>query len=647
MTSSAVIELDGVTRSFGAGHTKTTALDAISLTVMPGEFVAIIGPSGSGKSTLLNILGLLDRSSGGRYLLNGVDVQSLSERERDRVRNETLGFVFQDSRMLLMDTAAVNASLGLKVRGTPRADRASRVGAALRRLGLSHRMSETAINLSGGERQRVAIARAMATEPAVILADEPTGALDSKNSASIIAHLRELNRQGVTVVVITHDRTVADSADRRVEIVDGVIVADSGAVTSQSAPAAAQATTPQSTRRRFAVRVWDEFCDALSVHSSKPARALLLLTAFMLGAGGLVCSIGISESAAAQVTERLTQASLDEVVVRSASGTAFADGFYSADGNASAAINALEGVRSSGFVASVAAAEARITLLPHGSVPNQPMFDGSVVVADAGYLGAQQVTAAPAHAVGLLSADWGARVALVGEGAAENLGIASVGPGAQVWVDGSAVDIVGVITDTGRNAELREAIVLSPAALGSLVPDDASLIVRTVPGYPAALAEAIPLAVSPGDPAQVRVETVADLRNLRFGVATDLGTLVGIVSVLLLLLASMSSAIAMYLSVQARSSEIALRRALGASRGSVWRVFTMEDLVIGAAGGVSGAALGICAVVIVCVLQGWTPTLSPSVLLLGLFAGCVSGICSATYPAIVAARADPAIAIRG
>ncbi len=656
MSAEPVIELDDISRVFGSGPTRNTALDSVSLRVMRGEFVAIIGPSGSGKSTLLNVLGLLDRGTSGHYRLHGVDVESLSESERDRLRNETLGFVFQDSRMLLMDTAAGNASLGLKVRGTPWPSRASRVGAALQELGLEHRMSGRAINLSGGERQRVAIARAIATEPAVILADEPTGALDSKNSDSIIAHLRELNRQGVTIVIITHDSTVAAAADRRVEIVDGRIASDSDSDSDLARADESEGARPNpaverelgaSARRLFFVRLWDEFCDALSVHSGKPARALLLLTAFMLGAGGLVCSIGISESAAAQVTERLTQASLDEVVVRSASASAYEEGFYAPEGQAASAIAALEGVKRTGFVAKITAAEARLTLLPRRAVANQPVFGGPILIADAGYLDVVGVSAAPAHAADLLSASWAPRVALVGVDAAASLGVGTTGQGAQVWVDGEPVDVIGIIADTGRNPELRDSIVLSQTAAGNLTPDNASLVVRTAPGYPAALSEAIPLAVNPGDPSRVRIETVADLRDLRFGVATDLGTLVGIVSALLLLLASMSSAIAMYLSVQARSPEVALRRALGASRGSVWRVFTMEGLIIGAAGGIAGAAVGVCAVVVVCILQGWTPTLSPSVLVLGLFAGCVSGVCSATYPAIVAARADPAIAIRG
>lgn len=647
--TAAVIELEDISRIFGSGQSQTTALRHVSLRVMPGEFVAIVGPSGSGKSTLLNVLGLLDHATAGRYWLNGVDVGALNERERDRMRNEVLGFVFQDSRMILTDTAAGNASLGLKVRGTPREDRVVRVGAALRRMGLTHRMEEQAVNLSGGERQRVAIARAIATMPSVILADEPTGSLDSENSQRIVDHLRALNDQGATVVIITHDSAVADAADRRVQIVDGAVVGRSPdpRPSTPPVPASDELLDRGRTRHRWGTVLWDEFCDALSSHSSKPGRALLLLIAFMLGTGGLVCSIGISESAAAQVSERLTAASLDEVVVRSASTTAYEEGFYSPDGEAAAAIARLEGVRGVGFVGSVPPAEARITVLPAGAVPSQSTFGGRILVADSGYLDVQEVDVDPSHAPALLTTAWGAAVAVMGAGAADTLGVSPGTQGAQIWVNGAPVDVVGLISDTGRDSTLSEAIILSPAALGSLTPEDLSMVIRTTPGYPAAIAEAVPYAVSPDDPARVRVETVADLRNLRRGVATDLGSSVGMVSTLLLVLASLSSAVAMYLSVQTRSPEIALRRALGASRSSVWRMFTMEGLVIGAAGGVAGAATGITAVVLICMVSGWTPTLSPSVIMLGLLAGSVAGILSATYPAIVAARADPAIAIRG
>lgn len=656
MSAPAVLELRNVGRVFGSKGNQTAALKSVSLTVKQGEFVAIVGPSGSGKSTLLNVLGLLDRPTSGIFLLNGTDASSLTERQRDRIRNEQIGFVFQDSHMLLDDTSAGNASLPLKIRGTPLRERRLRVVPALVQLGLGHRIQELAVNLSGGERQRVAIARAISTQPTLLLADEPTGSLDSENSQRIIEHLTELNNDGVTVVVITHDSTVAAAATRRIRLVDGVVyggseigVAPTGVAVGNEplVQVASQRDIARGNRPSLIGRLFDETLDALSSHSSRPGRAMLLLLAFVLGTGGLVCSVGISQSAAAQVADRLTAASLDEVVVRASDPEAYAAGFYfPAPRSPSAAIQNLHGVRGTGFIASVPQSEARVSMLPPDSPTSRSAYSGSIFVADSGYLGVQGVRTSPAQAGQLLDNRWSGRVAILGEDAAASLGISSSGPGSKIWVDRMDVDVVGFIDDAGRDSSLRNAVVLSVAAAHGLRPEDPSIVVRTTPGFPAAVADAIPPAVSPDAPSSVKIETVADLRNLRVGVATDLGVLVAVVSVLLLVLACLSSAVAMYLSVQSRASEIALRRAIGASRASIWRIFTMEGLVIGAAGGLAGGALGLCSVVVVCVGQGWTPTLHIGTLALGLAAGSLSGVLSATYPAVVAARADPALAIR-
>jgi macrolide transport system ATP-binding/permease protein len=247
----------------------------------------------------------------------------------------------------------------------------------------------------------------------------------------------------------------------------------------------------------------------------------------------------------------------------------------------------------------------------------------------------------------LLDNTWGGAVAVVGEDAAAELGLAGAGPGSVVWLHGTPIDVVGVLDTTGRDPLLSDSVVLSRAAAGEMRLEDPHLVVRTVSGYPAPLADAIPLAVAPGDPSSVRIETVADLRSLQTGVATDLGTLIALISWVLLALASLSAATAMYLSVQTRASEIALRRAIGASRSSIWRIFTLEGLIVGAAGGVAGGVAGLCGVLVVCAVQQWTPTLDIRIVGVGLVAGCVTGVLSATYPALVAARANPATAIRG
>lgn len=653
-----ILELRDVSRLYSAAGNPTYALRSASLTVREGEFVAIVGPSGAGKSTLLNIIGLLDQPTTGTHLLGGVNVRTLSERDRDHVRSHMIGFVFQDSHMLLDESAADNASLGLKVRGTPISERRAQVGQALGKLGMQHRASERSRNLSGGERQRVALARAIATQPRLLLADEPTGALDSVNSARIIDHLTALNRAGVTIVVITHDPTVAVAAGRQIRLSDGVLN-DEHAITGGAGenPHVGQQEESSSGRthhrthppRRHQLRgLWDEVLDAVSSHSARPGRTALLLAAFLLGTGGLVCSIGISQSAAAQVSERLTAASLDEVVVRSADTNALDNGFYARSDDASAIprITALDGVEEVGFVVTVPPASAGVTRLDPASSVSEAAYNGTVIVADSGYLTVQEAETTPTHSGALLDNDWNGRVAILGTQAAETLGIAAIGPGQRIWVSGTPVEVVGIITSSVRNSTLRSTVVLSPAAADGLTYEDPRLIVRTRPGYPAPLSDAIPLAVNPGDPTATKIETVADLRSLRTGVATDLGTLVGLISTVLLVLASLSAATAMYLSVQARSSEIGLRRAIGASRASIWRIFTLEGLIIGAAGGIAGSALGLSGIVVVCIVQKWTATLDPASVMMGLLIGCVTGVLSAAYPALVAARANPAQAIK-
>ncbi len=191
-----------------------------------GEFAAIVGPSGSGKTTLLSILGLLDRPTSGSYLLHGTDVSTLDERQRDSIRGQQLGFIFQNSYLVAADSVLTNVVLGLRVRGIPRDIQRKVATHALERVGLADAMMKKAGTLSGGEKQRVAVARALATQPKLILADEPTGALDSESTHNLLSLLHEVHDDGTTVVVVTHDPLVAESASRIFTLRDGVLYAE-------------------------------------------------------------------------------------------------------------------------------------------------------------------------------------------------------------------------------------------------------------------------------------------------------------------------------------------------------------------------------------------------------------------------------------
>jgi len=222
----SLINLDGVTKIFYTDEVETHALAGIHLEIHRGEYISIAGPSGCGKSTLLSILGLLDTPTEGSYVLNGRSVADLPLSERARVRNREIGFIFQSFNLIGDLTVYENVELPLTYRGMKAAERKERVMAALEKVGMSHRAKHLPSQLSGGQQQRVAVARALAGRPAILLADEPTGNLDSHNGEAVMHLLRELHQGGATICMVTHDERFAQHADRTVHLFDGRIVED-------------------------------------------------------------------------------------------------------------------------------------------------------------------------------------------------------------------------------------------------------------------------------------------------------------------------------------------------------------------------------------------------------------------------------------
>lgn len=221
-----MIEVSGINKTFILGDSKVHALDNINLRIEQGEYLSVMGPSGSGKSTLLNMLGLLDRPDEGIYLLNDVDTSSLDENERARLRREQIGFVFQSYHLIARLTARENVEMPLMLAGVPAKQRHEEVGVILEKLGIARRAHHLPNQLSGGERQRVAIGRSIVMKPTILLADEPTGNLDSRSGAEVTEILENLNREGITLLIVTHDNNMGDRARRRIRMVDGAIASD-------------------------------------------------------------------------------------------------------------------------------------------------------------------------------------------------------------------------------------------------------------------------------------------------------------------------------------------------------------------------------------------------------------------------------------
>ncbi len=222
-----MISLTNIVKRYKMGEEEFKALDGVDLDIQRNEYVALIGPSGSGKSTLMNLLGCLDTPSEGKYVLNGRDTSTMDDNDLARVRNQEIGFIFQSFHLLPRMTVLQNVMQPLVYRGIPKAERVKMATEALDKVGLSHRMGHRPNQLSGGQRQRVAVARALVGKPSILLADEPTGNLDSKTSAEIMALFDELHQQGQTVIVVTHEPDIAAHCHRTLRVSDGKIVQDS------------------------------------------------------------------------------------------------------------------------------------------------------------------------------------------------------------------------------------------------------------------------------------------------------------------------------------------------------------------------------------------------------------------------------------
>lgn len=619
-----------------SGDSPVQALRDVSINVDHGEFVAIVGPSGSGKSTLLNIVAMLDRPTVGRYLLGGQDTAGLGERERARIRSRTFGFVFQGFHLLDRRTVAENVALGLRYHSLSPTDRRDLVATAVERVGLAHRMDQQAMKLSGGERQRVAIARAVVGGAPVIVADEPTGNLDSVTSGSIMNNLRDLNAAGTTVVLVTHDREVASVASRRVTLRDGVVQSDSRDIGRRTTRA--NAAPPPEARVPGRLRLAS--ADATRSLTSRPGRTTALSAMVAIAVALAIATIGLSQSASAQVSERFDAQRNREVTASTGNvltaGTA-ASPVVAAPAAAERRVTRLVGVDRAGVLVGDDSHLLRASL-------RQPAVRFPIAGASPGLLATvgADVQWAPRHRHRL-----GAGELLLGSVPAHQMGVAPLVLDPTVVLDNVPFAVAGIIRDVRRDPDLLASVVGRQADLGPLSdPSQVTVLIETASGAAQQVAGRAAIALDPADPGRFSVTAPVDPQSLRAEIESDVGTSLLVLTVVAAIAAVVATGNAMAMGVVERIGEIGLRRALGARPVHIAAQITTESTLLGAFGGVAGLVAGMAAILGVTVVERWQPVFDVRLIPVALVGGALVGMIGSLAATVRAGRIQPSDALR-
>ena len=404
---------------------------------------------------------------------------------------------------------------------------------------------------------------------------------------------------------------------------------------------------------RPTARYVQEIVDAVLAPMARPGRALLVLCAYLLGVAALVAGMGAAQSTTSQVVTRLTQAGSTQLQVYDSAAhdqpwtpsDPRAAGAWEHSLAGAARLGGIEGVEAVFPVRTFAASANRVSRLRHGGPSEGSPYGGKLMVTRAGYLAERGLRAA-AGRVDSLDAPWGGRSVVLGSAAAGALGVAGSGPGIVIWLNGRPIDVVGVL-EPSSDAVADDCLYFSPGVLPVLSGQlEASWWVRATPGYAEPLHRGIPLALAPESPGRIAVSVVAQLSDLQQGINADLGALLSVIGWVILVLSGLTASTTMLLSVQHRGAEIALRRAMGASRASIWRLFAYEGLATGTAGGILGTAAGMGLAWAIARFTGWPLSFGLPVAVSGIALGAVCGVLASIVPACYAAWRDPAGILR-
>ncbi len=652
----ALVQAQDLGKSYAMGRGVVHALRGVSLEIADGDFVAIMGTSGSGKSTLMNILGCLDTPTAGTYTLAGEAVQGLDADALAQIRNQRIGFVFQQFNLLPRASALENVELPLVYAGVPAAQRRARATAALQRVGLGERMGHTPAELSGGQQQRVAIARALVNQPQLILADEPTGALDSQTSEEVMQLLADLNAQGITVVLVTHEADVAAWARRKLVFKDGQIIEDSG-----GAPAPVLARDGRMDGRgRARMNGIAALRSAWRALASNALRSLLTMLGIIIGVAAVITMVAVGRGATDRVQEQMKGLGSNIMLVLPGGATA-AGVRQGAQTRSRLTEEDATAIQVEVPEVQVAAPSSRTTAQV---VANNANWSTTLFGTNNDYLEAREWPLAAGRAFEDAELQGSAKVALIGQTVAQEL-FGDADPIDQtVRVRTVPVKIVGVLARKGQNSmgqDQDDILVLPISTYRNRLQGGSPGNVKRV--------WAINVKVREGQSMQVAEENIRELLRQRFKVeasADDTFTIRNLseileaqeqssrtMTLLLAAVAGISLLIGgigimniMLVSVTERTREIGLRMAVGARGRDILVQFLIEAVGLSLLGGAVGVLLGALATWGVGQWAGWQVSMTFASIGLAVGFSAAVGVFFGFYPARRAALLQPITALR-